>query len=91
MLVDKTSMTMAYDAMEALACSELPTHTAPCPHCGNLIRMPTVARQSDLEDFAQLMSHAQLVLERHGYHGKLLAEVMTECHIQIAKKKKPKS
>ena len=65
--------------------AELSTHSQSCPHCGNLVRYPTVARQTDIEDFERIMHSAFAVMKRHGITANLLAEIKTECFIAKAK------
>lgn len=64
---------------------ELDTHSHNCPHCENLVRYPTVARQQDIDDFKKIMESAFDVMKRHGITANLLAEIKAECFISIAK------
>jgi hypothetical protein len=54
------------------------------------VRYPVIARQRDVERFAELMTMAQRVLDRHGITALVLSEVRTEIELSmIAKKQKP--
>jgi hypothetical protein len=70
---------------EAISRAELPTHSADCPHCGISVRYPTIARAQDIKDFELLMEQVQIVLERHGYTGKILSEIQAQCSIAMRK------
>lgn len=63
---------------------ELDVHSHNCPHCGNLVRYPTVARQQDIDDFRKIMESAFDVMKRHGITANLLAEIKAECFIAKA-------
>jgi hypothetical protein len=83
-VVPKLSSVMVSECLEAIALSELPTHSHKCPNCALPVRYPVAIREQDLEDFAKLMASAKIVLEKHGYTGKLIAEIQAQCYIQIA-------
>jgi hypothetical protein len=74
-------------ALTEISLAELDTHSHNCPHCGILVRYPTVARQQDIDDFTKIMNSAFDVMRRHGITANLLAEIKAECFISIAKAK----
>lgn len=65
--------------------AELDTHSHNCPHCGNIVRYPTIARQQDIDDFIKIMNSAFDVMRRYGITANLLAEIKAQCFISIAK------
>lgn len=84
--IDKT-MAFLSETLNEISMRELPIHSQNCPHCGNLVRYPTVARQQDIEDFEKIMNSAFAVMKRHGITAHLLAEIKAECFIAKAKGK----
>lgn len=87
MLIDKTSLRpMIYDALEKISMEELPIHSRECPHCGLMVRYPTVVREHDLRDFERLMEAAGVVMQEYGITGNLIADIIARCHISIANK-----
>lgn len=64
----------------------MPIISESCPHCGIPIRYPLIARRSDIELFAQMMSTAAVVMKKYGITDNLLADIRAQCIINIAKK-----
>ena len=70
-----------------IAREEFRTHSHSCPHCGNSVLYPTIARAADIEDFRRIMTTALKVMDGYGITGNLLAEITARCHIEIARRK----
>ncbi len=53
-------------------------------HCGNRIKLPICARESDIEMFRTVMNSAYEVMDRHGITAHLLNDIKAQCVISMA-------
>lgn len=92
LIIDNTKIHTEFlgNMLTEISRAELSVHSHECPHCGNLVRYPSIARQQDIKDFEKIMSVAYAVMQRHGITAHLLADITAECHIRIAKNKSEK-
>lgn len=80
-------MRVSFEAcMEEISFQAPPIAEQKCPHCGLIARYPVVVREHDLKLFADLMSSAQALLDRHGVMALLMAELHTSIALSKVKK-----
>ncbi len=81
------SLEFLAETLSEISQAQMPTHSAPCPHCGIPVRYPLIARSQDVEDFRLIMDSASRVMKRYNITANLLAEIKAEAHLAIAKKR----
>lgn len=65
-----------------------PVSTHECYHCGHPIKYPVIARQSDIDNFRELMKTAYRIMDKYGISAHLLADIKAELVINATKKRK---
>ena len=77
LLIDETEIDMSLYLEEALPKLErLKNIEERCPHCGDMIRYPLIARKRDIESFKELLDIMNKYLGEMGVPGKILSEIM---------------
>lgn len=87
LLIDESKiLSTVRDGLSVIADASYKTHQHQCHHCGLPIRYPIIARRQDIDDFKTLMDSAYRVMNKYNITANLLAEIIADCHIAIAKK-----
>lgn len=88
MLIDDRNLAAFVESnMRDIQNANFQIHARPCPHCGIPVRYPVVARAEDVDAFRKIIESAYRVMQKYGIAINLLAEIHTECHVEIARRK----